>query len=245
MKVVILGATKGMGRALARQLATRGDHLFLLGRDPKELTRSVADLRIRADTGPLGSAPCDLADPSTFEAALDQADLALGYFDTCIISAAMFASQEQLEHDTDLARRLLTVNFAHTVVFCELVRKRLLERGGGRLVVFSSVAGDRVRKPVVIYGAAKAGLSAYLEGLDHKYRGLGLVTVCVKPGFVKTGMTAGLKAPPFAGKPEPAANRVLQAIDQGLPLVYVPWVWRWVMLVIRNLPRFIMRRIGF
>ena len=111
--------------------------------------------------------------------------------------------------------------------------------------MFSSVAGERGRKPVILYGAAKAGLSRYLEGLDHKFRARGLRTVCVKPGFVKTGMTAGLKPPPFAGTPEEVARRVLRAIDRGWPEVYVPRLWRWVMCVIRNLPRFVMRKIEF
>ena len=87
-------------------------------------------------------------------------------------------------------------------MFCEEARRRLLARGGGTLCVFSSVAGERGRKPVVLYGAAKAGLTRYLEGLDHKFRAQGLRTICVKPGFVRTGMTEGLKTPPFAGEPD-------------------------------------------
>ncbi|HYW81144.1 MAG TPA: hypothetical protein VE890_16295, partial [Thermoguttaceae bacterium] len=77
------------------------------------------------------------------------------------------------------------------------------------------------------------------------FRELGLKTICVKPGFVKTGMTAGLKPPPFAGEPQEVAQRVLRAIDRGTPEIYAPPMWRWVMLVIRNLPRFVMRKIGF
>src|SRR6185436_2349688 len=111
--------------------------------------------------------------------------------------------------------------------------------------VFSSVAGERGRKPVVLYGAAKAGLTRYLEGLDHKFRARGLRVVCVKPGFVKTSMTDGLTPPPFAGEPEPVARRVLRAIDRGQPVVYAPAAWRWVMLVIRSLPRAVMRRLEF
>ncbi|MGH9335267.1 MAG: SDR family NAD(P)-dependent oxidoreductase, partial [Vicinamibacteria bacterium] len=162
-----------------------------------------------------------------------------------IVTAAVFATQEKLESDRALTRELLTVNFAHTVLFCEEARERLLSRGFGTLAVLSSVAGERGRKPVVLYGAAKAGLSAYLEGLDHKFRGRGLKTVTVKPGFVKTGMTAGLRPPPFAGEPEAVAKDVLAAIEEGRPVVYTPSAWRYVMLVIRNLPRFVMRRVEF
>lgn len=245
MKAVLLGATRGMGRALARLLAARGDALFLLGFDADDNERSARDLEVRGAPAPVGTAPCNLEHPEGFSAALDAADHALSGFDAVIVSAAMFATQDALAADTGLARRLVTANFANTVAFCEDARKRLLARGGGTLCVFSSVAGDRGRKPVVIYGASKAGLSHYLESLDHRYRAEGLVTVCVKPGFVRTGMTDGLAPPPFAGEPEQVARAVLRAIDHGTPLVYTPAAWRAIMLVIRHLPRAVMRRIGF
>ena len=247
MNVVFLGATKGMGRALARLMAERGDPLFLLGRDEVELRKSADDLDARAGL-PAGStrfAACDLTDPDGFEPALAAAHEALGGFDAVIVTAGIYAGQEALEKDPQLVDRLVTVNFGNTVLFCEAARKRLMAGAGGTLCVFSSVAGDRGRKPVAIYGASKAGLSHYLESLDHRYRSQGLKTVCVKPGFVRTGMTEGLKAPPFAGEPEPVARRVLAAIDRGKPLVYAPAAWWGVMTVVKNLPRFVMRRVGF
>jgi short-subunit dehydrogenase len=245
VKVVFLGATKGMGRALARRMAARGDQLFLLGRDKDDLERSAADLKIHGASGDIGTAHCDLLQPDGFAAALDQAAKGLQGFDTVVVTAGLFASEEQLESDAPLRDRLLTADFTNTVHFCELARARLLAGGGGTLCVFSSVAGERARKPVILYGAAKAGLSHYLEGLDHKFRSQGLRTVVVKPGFVKTGMTAGLTPPPFAGEPDDVARVVLKAIDKGTPAVYAPPIWRWVMLAIRMLPRTVMRRIGF
>lgn len=245
MKVVLLGATKGMGRALARLMAERGEKLFLVEHLPEELERSARDLEIRGGNGPVGTAVCNLLDPTTFGSALDAADEALGGFDTVVVTAGLFGTQEELEANPELAARVLLADFTNTVLFCEEARRRLLARGGGTLCVFSSVAGERGRKPVILYGSAKAGLSKYLEGLDHKFRAEGLKTVCVKPGFVKTGMTAGLKPPPFAGEPGDVAVRVLKAIDRGTPEVYAPGMWRLVMMVIRNLPRFAMRRISF
>ncbi len=244
MRVVLLGSTKGIGRALARRMAERGDSLALLGRDQEELEKSAADLRERG-AAQVATARCDLERPEEFAPALDAAGEALGGLDAVIVSAGAFATQERLEQDRELLRTLLDVAFARTVEFCEEARRRLLAAGGGTLCVFSSVAGERGRKPVLFYGAAKAGLTRYLEGLDHKFRSQGLKVVCVKPGFVKTGMTAGLPVPPFAGEPDAVARRVLRAIDRGTPVVYAPAAWRWVMLVIRHLPRWVMRRVGF
>jgi short-subunit dehydrogenase len=245
VKAVVLGGTKGMGRALARLMAERGDRVFLLGRDREDLERSARDLEIRGTGGAVGFAICDLLDPAGFSTALDEADRALQGFDAFVITAALFATQEELEADAELRGRLLAANFTNTIQLCELVRVRLLERGGGTLCVFSSVAGERPRKPVILYGATKAGISYYLDGLDHKFHDRGLRTILVKPGFVKTGMTAGLPAPPFAGEPEQVATATLKAIDRGTPQVFSPAPWRWIMLAIRNLPRFVMRRIGF
>lgn len=246
MKAVLLGATKGMGRAVARRMAERGDALFLLGRNRDDLARSADDLRIRGAHGAVGVAHCDLLDPTTFAPALDAAVEALGGLDAVVVTAGLFATQPALERDAALRERVLTADFTNTIQFCELARTRLLASGGAaRLCVFSSVAGDRARKPVLYYGAAKAGLSYYLTGLDHTFAAAGLKTILVKPGFVKTGMVADLQPPPFAGEPDAVARAVLRAIDRGTPVVYVPAAWRWIMLVIRILPRLVMRRIVF
>ena len=245
MKAVLLGATKGIGRALARLLAARGDELFLLGRDAEDLERSARDLEVRGAKGKVGCALCDLNAPASFEPALAAAESALSGFDTVVVTGGLFATQEKLEADPAFLAKMLDANFTGTLVFCEAARKRLLAKGGGTLCVFSSVAGERGRKPVVLYGASKAGLSAYLEALDHRYRAAGLRTVCVKPGFVKTSMTEGLKPPPFAGEPEQVARIALRAIERGTPVVYAPPMWALVMLVIRSLPRFVMRKVGF
>lgn len=246
MRVVLLGATKGIGRALARLMAERQDQLFLLGRDVQDLERSAADLEARGATGRVATARCDLGDPDSFAPALAKAEAQLGRIDAVVVTAALFAPQHELERDPVLLGKLLVANFAGTILFCEIARKHLLAyEGGGTLCVFSSVAGERGRKPVVLYGASKAGLSAYLEGLDHRFRAEGLRTVCVKPGFVHTTMTEGMQPPPFAGQPEEVARIVLRAIERGTPVVYAPRIWALVMLVIRWLPRFVMRRVGF
>ena len=246
MNVVLLGATKGIGRALARRMAQRGDRLFLLGRDAEDLDRSARDLEARAPAGArVGSAPCDLERPESFAPALDVAAESLGTIDTIVVTAGLFATQDALEGDRGLTQRLLTTDFTNTVLFCEEARARLIAAGGGTLCVFSSVAGERGRKPVVLYGAAKAGLTRYLEGLDHRFHSRGLRVVCVKPGFVRTSMTAGLPEPPFAADADDVARYALRGIDVGAPVVYAPPVWIVLMAVVRALPRFVLRRANF
>src|SRR5262249_11268084 len=162
-----VGATRGMGRALARRMAERGASLCLLGRDPVQLETSARDLEVRGARGPVGTARLDLATPSEFEAALDAADQALDGFDTLVITGGLFARQQELVADPSRLERLLHVNFTGTVVLCQLVAERLAARGGGTICAFSSVAGDRARRSNYLYGAAKAGLSAFLDGLSH------------------------------------------------------------------------------
>jgi short-subunit dehydrogenase len=245
VKVAFVGATRGMGRSLARRMAERGDLLFLLGRDASDLEAAARDLDARVGGGAVGSAPLDLSRPAGFAAGLDAADAALGAFDALVVTAGDFGMQEDLARDPARLERVLHVNFTGTAVLCQMGAERLAARGGGIVCAFSSVAGDRARRSNYLYGASKAGLSAFLEGLGHAYAERGVSVVCVRPGFVRTEMTAGLPVPPFAGDPDDVARTVLVAIDARRPVVYAPPIWRWVMLAIRSLPRAAMRRIRF
>ncbi len=245
MKAVVVGATRGMGRALARLLAEQGGALFLLGRDAAELRTSGRDLEARGAPAPVAHAVLDLSLPSGFADALGAADRALGGFDVLVVSGGLFDRQEDLAADPARLERLLHVNFTGTAVLCQMAAERLAARGGGTICAFSSVAGDRARRSNYLYGASKAGLSAFLDGLGHAYADRGVRVVCAKPGFVKTDMTAGLPVPAFAGEPEAVARTVLRAIERGRPVVYAPAPWRPIMWVIRRLPRAVMRRVRF
>ncbi|MCC6648756.1 MAG: SDR family NAD(P)-dependent oxidoreductase [Polyangiaceae bacterium] len=244
-RVVFVGATRGMGRALSRRLAERGDRLCLLGRDAEALRRAADDLGVRGACPPPAQIPCDLADPTMFDPALDAAQADLGRLDVVIVTAGLFATQEALEDDPALLARVLDVNVRGTVLLCEAAKRRMLAAGGGALVVFSSVAGARARSSNVLYGATKAALSAYLEGLDHRHHRDGLRVLDVKPGFVRTSMTAGLREPPFAGEPDQVARDVERALDRDAAVVFTPRAWGPVMSVVRRLPRAVMRRARF
>jgi NAD(P)-dependent dehydrogenase (short-subunit alcohol dehydrogenase family) len=243
VRVAVAGGTRGIGRALARTLVERGHAVALLGRDAAQLARSVADLAARGSSL-VTTAELDLVRPESFGRALDTARDALGGLDAVVLTAGEFATQDALEADLPRLRRLLDIDFSASVLFCEEARHRL--QPGGTLCVFASVAGDRARKPVALYGAAKAGLAHYLDGLDLRHGGGGLRVLVVKPGFVRTGMTQGLPEPPFASDPEPVARRVAAALERGRSgVLYAPAVWRLVMAVVRALPRAVLRRARF
>lgn len=262
MRVAIIGATQGIGRAIARQLAARGDHLCLLGRDPGDLRRSADDLQIRAsenapqvsvvqfDLRQYAGAPATsnrsptASLPSASEA-IARARETLSGLDAVICTAGAFGTPEALEADQEHCARVLDTNFTATVLFCEAARDELLRSGGGSLVVLSSVAGDVPRRKVGIYGATKAGLSYYLQTLSYRYRPKGLHVLNVKPGFVRTAMTHGLKPPPFAGHPESVGKDIIRALDKKKTELYTPAPWRLVMAILKRLPSFIMRRLSF
>ena len=236
-----------MGRALARRMAARGDRLFLLGRDRDDLERSARDLEIRGGAAASPPPPATCSTAQTLRArARSRAARRSAASTRSSSPPGCSRTQDALEADAELrdrsARRRL---HQHGRSSASRRARRCSRGGGGTLCVFSSVAGERGRKPVVLYGAAKAGLSRYLEGLDHKFRASGLRTICVKPGFVKTGMTDGLQAAAVRRRARRRRADVVRAIDRGTPVVYAPRIWRWVMLVIRSLPRSVMRRIGF
>lgn len=245
MKIVILGATKGIGRSLARLYAERRESIFLLGRNLEELKKSAHDLEQRGAEGSVGTVYCDLEKSETFDKAIHEASHFLGGIEVVVITAAIYELQDDLEKDLAKTEKLLITNFTNTILLCERIREYFLNRGGGTLCVFSSIAGERGRKPVVLYGATKAGLSYYLEAMDHKFKNKGLNVICVKPGFTKTSMIAKLKAPPFAGEPDQVAKDVLRAIDRATPEIFTPWIWKWIIRVIRFLPRSIMRKAEF
>ena len=204
-----------------------------------------ATSRRGARRGRSGIAALDLARPAGFADALDAADRGARRLRHAGGDGRRSSTARRTwPRDPVRLERLLHVNFTGTAVLCQMVAERLAARGGGTICAFSSVAGDRARRSNYLYGASKAGLSAFLEGLGHAYADRGVRVVCVKPGFVKTGMTAGLPVPPFAGEPgRGRPRRCSRRSSAGVPTVYAPPAWRLVMLASGACPRAAMRRI--
>jgi short-subunit dehydrogenase len=139
--------------------------------------------------------------------------------------------------------REININFLSAASLATHVANVMEMQRSGSLGVIGSVAGDRGRQSNYVYGSAKAGLGAFVEGLRHRMTRHGVNVTLVKPGFVDTPMTAGLaKGGPLWVSPEKVAKDIYNAMERGTPVLYTPWFWRWIMVVIRSVPDAIFRR---
>lgn len=244
MKVVILGATSAIAEATARLYAREDAELLLVARQAERLAAIAADLRLRGAKR-VETAICDLAACDDVAAVFDGFVAALGGVDHVLLAYGVLGDQKAAERDPAEARANLRVNFTSAAGWALAAAAVLERQGRGSLVVLGSVAGDRGRRANFVYGAAKAGLAALVEGIAHRFAGSRPRAVIVKPGPVITPMTEG-----FANRkglswatPETVAAIVRRAADRGGPIVYAPWFWRWIMLVIRLLPAAIFNRL--
>jgi decaprenylphospho-beta-D-erythro-pentofuranosid-2-ulose 2-reductase len=242
-KILIIGATSAIAEATARLFAARGDALFLVARNAEHLRTVVADLNIRG-AARTDNATLDVTDFAAFEAVVDQADRHLGGIDVALIAHGTLSDQAQCEQSADAMRREFDVNAISTIALLTSLANRMGARRGGTLAVISSVAGDRGRQSNYVYGAAKAAVSTFLGGLRQRLAKSDVTVLTIKPGFVDTPMTAGIanKGALWA-QPDRIAAGIIKAIDGRRNIVYLPWFWRWIMLVIRHIPEPLFKRL--
>jgi short-subunit dehydrogenase len=235
-RVVIFGATSAIAQATARLFAARGDALLLVARDAARLRIVAEDLAVRGAMR-AATATLDAADFDAHAAVLDAAERELGGIDVALIAHGTLSDQAQCQASVDALRREFDVNATSTMALLTVLANRMEQRRAGTLAVISSVAGDRGRQSNYVYGSAKAALSIFLGGLRQRLAKASVAVVTIKPGFVDTPMTAQ-----FANKgalwaqPERIAAGIVAAIDKRRSVVYLPWFWRWTMLVIRHIP---------
>ncbi|MBK5945365.1 short-chain dehydrogenase [Rhodobacter veldkampii DSM 11550] len=238
---IILGATSAMARAFARSLAAEGAGLLLAGRDGAELALLAQDCRLRGAR--LAEAMAfDTRDAATFAALIARAAAEPGP-----ISAAVFAGsmppQAAIDADPALIEGVVADNFAGPARFLQMLAPVIEARGAGTVVGVGSVAGDRGRLGNYVYGAAKAGFHAYLSGLRNRLGRAGGHVVTVKPGFVDTAMTWGLPGMFLVARPEAVAADIRSAILRRRNVIYTPFFWRWIMLIIRTIPEPIFKKL--
>jgi len=218
---------------------------LLAGRDGDELEKTAADLRLRHNV--------EVA-IETFEALDFDSHPALiarcftqcgGRLDGVIVCYGYLPSQQWAEQDFAEARRTVDVNFTSVVSLLNCAANALEQQGSGFIAAISSVAGDRGRQSNYIYGAAKAGLSVYLQGLRNRLARRGVHVLTIKPGFVDTPMTQGLISPqsPLLAKPDRVARDIDRALRRGRNTLYTPWFWRPIMTVIALIPEPLFKRL--
>jgi short-subunit dehydrogenase len=240
--VLVLGAASAIARAVAGEFARRGFDLLLAGRDREELDKVAADLALRHGVAAQGRAFDALAfdsHPAFFEACraasrdtLSGAVLCFGYL----------GEQSAAQKDPAEARRVLDTNLVGAVSILSLVATHLVQKRGGFLCGLFSVAGDRGRQSNYVYGAAKAGLTVYLQGLRNRLFASGVTVTTIKPGFVDTQMTWGRPGLFLVASPQAAARSIVKAVLKGEDQAYVPGFWRPVMFLIRLIPEKIFKR---
>lgn len=236
--VLVLGATSAIATAFCRQRAASGATLVLVARQAERLASVAADLSARG-AARVETVVDDLSDMASaerrFSAMLDKAGLP----DEVLLAYGVLGEQAAAEDSAEETRRVIDVNFTSAALWLQLAAKHLAaDRRPRTLVVIGSVAGDRGRQSNYVYGAAKAGLDAFAEGLAHRLHGTSLKVVTVKPGFVDSPMTAHLdRSGPLWAKPEAIASAIDRAIANGQRIVYAPWFWRPIMMAVRFAPR--------
>jgi len=240
-KVIILGATAGLAMPVARILADQGAQLFLVARNAEKLAVVAADLQVRGAAF-VATAVADLDDTAAHPALLTQAVNALGGCDVAFIAHGVLGDNEKLCTDFAEAGAMLQTNLVSPISLCTWLSQYFVSRHSGVLAVISSVAGDRGRAANVIYGASKAGLSAYLDGLRNRIDREGVTVLTIKPGPVDTAMTAHM-AIKKADVNKVAAS-IVKAIDAKQDNLYVPFIFQPIMFVIRNIPDRIFKKLN-
>lgn len=239
--ILIIGATSDIARATARIYARSGYDLYLAARRPENLEGFAADIAIRTGR----TARClkldilDEASHAAFYHALEEKPVGV------ISAVGYLGDQEKAQSNFEEARKIIDTNYTGVVSLLNIVADDFEARKAGFIVGIGSVAGDRGRKSNFIYGSSKAGLSAYLSGLRNRLHSAGVQVLTVKPGFVKTRMTRGMKLPGMlTAEAEEAAEDIFRAQQGQRDIRYSKWMWRWIMLLIRSTPERIFKRMN-
>jgi decaprenylphospho-beta-D-erythro-pentofuranosid-2-ulose 2-reductase len=220
-RVLLIGGSSEIGLAILARLEVDGPVTpYLLGRDL-----------------------VDAAEPASIEPAIATAFAQLGTVDVAVLAVGVLGAQAGLDADPDEAARVLSVNLTGCGALMLATLRRLRAQGRGSLIVLSSVAAERPRASNAVYGAAKAGLDALAQGLSDSLAPTGVEVIVVRPGFVRTKMTAGLKPAPFATSADRVAAAAVGALGRGSRTVWVPSALRLLFAVLRMLPRPLYRRL--
>jgi decaprenylphospho-beta-D-erythro-pentofuranosid-2-ulose 2-reductase len=239
--ILLLGGTSEIGLAVVEAFANdRPLRVVLAARPSERLDAARARLEAR------GCAVETLAfDAEAFDTHADVVRKAFagGDIDVAVVAFGLLGDNEQAWTEVSHAVQLAQVNYTAAVSVGVALAERMREQGHGSIVAFSSVAGERARRSNFVYGSTKAGLDAFYTGLTEALRPRSVTVTVVRPGFVHTRMTGGMRPTPLATTPEAVAAITVDAVRRRRELVWAPAAWRPVMSVLRHLPRAVFRRL--
>jgi decaprenylphospho-beta-D-erythro-pentofuranosid-2-ulose 2-reductase len=242
-RVVVLGGTSEIALAIVHELNNRDPReVALVGRDPDALARVAEDLS-GAGCPRVLVFDLDARDLDRHEQVIGETFDELGGADIVILAVGVLGERGGLPDDASGALELLQVNLVGAGSLLIHSARRLREQGAGALIVLSSVASERARAANVVYGASKAGLDALAQGLGDALHEEGVRVLVVRPGFVHTRMTRGLRPAPLSTTPQALARVVADGLDHGSHTVWAPPALRWLMIAVRTLPRPLFRRL--
>ena len=240
--VAVFGAASDIACATVRLLASNGAcDLVLAARKPERLEPLADELRGRWGAS-VRTIEFDADVFDTHDAVVADA-FDGGDIDLVLIAFGVLGDQAVAERDGQVAIGIVRTNFVGAVSVLVPVAERMRAQGHGTIAVLSSVAGERGRASNFVYGSSKAGLDAFCQGLGDRLHGSGVTVTVIRPGFVRSKMTAGLKARPLSASPREVAEAIVAAVRSGRETVWVPPALRWVMSAIRHLPRSVFRKL--
>ena len=239
---IILGATSSMARAFARVVSERGDSIFLAGRDMEDIRHTAIDCTQRG-ARMAEAVAFDARKPDGFAAIIARLERQEGQINAAVFVGSM-PEQSAIDADPALIDGTICDNFTGPLRFLNQLALVMEARGGGTVVGIGSVAGDRGRIGNYVYGAAKAGFHTYLSGLRNRLTRCGGHVVTVKPGFVDTAMTWGLSGMFLVATPDSVARDILNAVSKKKNVIYTPFFWRYIMLIIRAIPEAIFKKMS-
>ena len=246
MNILLIGAGSAIATAVARRYAANQTSLFLFARNSSRLALQQQDLLVRG-AARVGTHVLDLSNHEEHETAINAATEFFGEddIDLVLICHGSLPDQEAAEQDFDLARREIDINGLSIISLLTRLAPYLKEQGRGMLAVVTSVAGDRGRQPNFVYGAAKALVSTYLQGLRGKLLPYGVDVLDIRPGLVDSPMTQQFDKGLLWSSPELVARQIEKAIRRKRHTVYVPGYWRLIMAVVRSIPEAVFKRLKF
>lgn len=238
--ILLIGATSDIGHATAAAFAGAGWTVHLTARNVETAERNRADIAVRSGAEVILHG-LDILHSEGFEAFIDGLS---PLPDAVVCVVGELGDQQRAQSDLAHAAQVMRTNFEGPALLLGVLAERFIARGHGAIVGVSSVAGDRGRGSNYVYGAAKAGFTAFLSGLRNRAAASGVQVITIKPGFVRTRMTAGMKLPPLlTAEPAEVGAAILRAVEgKKGDVLYVRKLWWPVMTVISLIPEPIFKK---